>query len=108
MIGGIVKIVYPRGGSIVRETDLIYFKSVNDDINTIDSRIKQILKSSYSVSIYVGGVDDIDYTLEIHISGDKANILMEDKDEMHVTTEEAKEFLHEVFLRLREQSKQIC
>jgi len=108
MIGGIVKIVYPRRGSIVRETYFIHFKSVNDDINTIEDSIKQILKLSYSVSVFIGGVDDTEYELEILIAGDKAHILIKDKDDMHVTTEEAMEFLHEVFSGLREQSKQIC
>jgi len=107
MIGWIVQFVYPVGELMDKQTVYIHIESADVDINSIEERIKYILENTYSVAIYVDGCADTDHTLAINIWEDEARIFEKDGNGMRVTTEEAKKFLHKVFLQIAKQSKEM-
>jgi len=97
----LVQVSYSKKGSVAREMEYIQFKSNKTNTDAIEDRIKQILNESNGGSIYIKGWGDADCIIKVNIVGGKAHIHKEVVNEMHVTAEEAKKFLHDAFIQMK-------
>jgi len=108
MIGWVVQIRYSKNGFAVKEKKYINYESADDEITTIEQRIKKLLEINNVISVYIEWYDNTNYTIEFDFCINDAYIIKRAVEEIHVTSEDAKRFLKDTFLQIRKQAKEMC
>jgi len=110
MTGWKVKIKYPKKGFAVQETKYINFESADDEINSIEERVNQVLKENEGVSVCIEDCDVYKHALKVNFSGDKAHIfdLQEAILDSYVSVEDAKGILQAKYLKMMKKAKEMC